>query len=70
MKTVILYQVMTKTSGAKTVFESVTIDSALDDEYAGEKLSNIELTAYAIQAAGFDSADAAWTAYNTQNAQN
>ena len=50
------------------VFENFTIDGAVDNKaIADHANSQIVVTAYAIQAAGFDNAKLAWEAYAAQN---
>ena len=64
----VYYRKTTKSADAQkfVVFESFTIDGDSVDNAAIEEYANAEVkvTAYAIQAAGFTSASAAWTAGN------
>ena len=50
------------------VFESFKVDGSVNNTgIADHANSQIVVTAYAIQAAGFDTASAAWTAYTNQH---
>lgn len=51
------------------LFEKITIPGDIINNADLEKLGKVKIkvTAHAIQAAGFDDADAAWTAFDSQN---